>query len=481
MKKVFISFSSIQTDEAERICEMLENNNIKCFISTRDLMAGEEYAAQLLYNIDKADAMVLLLSKDSNDSPHVLREVEYAVSHDTPIIVYQYEEVELSKSMEYFLMTHQWITDKTDKDKRLVESIGRLKNIKKKSFNKLKEKSESTDNVQEPKVPTGFKLLIGIIIVMFIVIIVLLVLLFVNSKNSNDKNDAVVLTESDKSNDTGENTEKDRDSENAVDKDDVKENKNIPDYKVGEYVTFGTYYDTPIEWRIIKINEDDTMILLSVDILTMKIYDAAEGGEYNHYQGVDYWSYENHIIEDDDISVMVRGSNEWATSNIRTWLNSDKEVVDYKDQAPTRSAAGLNFYSNEPGFLFNFTDEEKASIVALQHNTSEEGVFLLSSAELKWLKDEGLPVYAKPSEQCLNHDNERYYYDSFVDYSHVDSYYWWLRDSSGEKANEVNAVVTEYEDDLTYTTQSAGASALGVRPAVCVDMASDAILRNEDK
>lgn len=53
--------------------------------------------------------MVLLLSKEANDSPHVLREVERAVSKNIPIIIYKLEEVTLSKSLEYFIMMHQWI------------------------------------------------------------------------------------------------------------------------------------------------------------------------------------------------------------------------------------------------------------------------------------------------------------------------------------------------------------------------------------
>ena len=97
MKNVFLSFSSKQTNEAERICNYLESHGLSCFFSTRDLIPGEEYAAQLLDRIDEASVLVLLLSASSNESPHVLREVEYAVSHNTPILVYSLEPVTLSK------------------------------------------------------------------------------------------------------------------------------------------------------------------------------------------------------------------------------------------------------------------------------------------------------------------------------------------------------------------------------------------------
>lgn len=68
--------------------------------------------------------MVLMLSKESNISPHVLREVERAVSKNIPIIVYRIENVQLSKSLEYFLMTHQWMDAADDKDfERIMDSI----------------------------------------------------------------------------------------------------------------------------------------------------------------------------------------------------------------------------------------------------------------------------------------------------------------------------------------------------------------------
>lgn len=104
----------------------LENHNYKCFISSRDLIAGQEYASQLVDNIAGSTAVVLLLSKSSNESPHVLREVECAVSRKIPIMVYTLEDVNLSKSMSYYLMTHQWIPAGVDQNTRLLAGINFL-------------------------------------------------------------------------------------------------------------------------------------------------------------------------------------------------------------------------------------------------------------------------------------------------------------------------------------------------------------------
>lgn len=111
-KLIFISHSSKDGETATELCNYLEENGKKCFIAPRDIRYGHEYAEEIVNGIDNSGTMVLILSNNSNKSPHVLREVERAVSKCIPIIIYKLEEVELSKSMEYFLMTHQWVNVK---------------------------------------------------------------------------------------------------------------------------------------------------------------------------------------------------------------------------------------------------------------------------------------------------------------------------------------------------------------------------------
>ena len=112
--QIFISHSSADAEAAANICETLERHGSKCFIAPRDIRSGREYAEELLDGIDLSSAMILLMSENANHSPHVLREVERAVSKGIPILVYKLEDVTLTKSMEYFLMTHQWINARSD-------------------------------------------------------------------------------------------------------------------------------------------------------------------------------------------------------------------------------------------------------------------------------------------------------------------------------------------------------------------------------
>lgn len=132
-KEIFISHSSSDEKEATRICEYLEKNYINCFIAPRDIKVGASYAEELLDGLDNSKVLLLMLSNEANNSPHVLREVERAVSRSIPIVVYKLEFVELSKSMEYFLMTNQWRDIKKSDD--LSELYSLIKKI-------LREKEE---------------------------------------------------------------------------------------------------------------------------------------------------------------------------------------------------------------------------------------------------------------------------------------------------------------------------------------------------
>lgn len=111
---IFVSHSSANAQVAEHVCHLLEENGHKCFLAPRDIRTGHEYAEEIIAGIERSDAVLLLLSKEANTSPHVLREIERAVSKHITIMVYKLEEVELTRSLEYFLMMHQWVNAKPD-------------------------------------------------------------------------------------------------------------------------------------------------------------------------------------------------------------------------------------------------------------------------------------------------------------------------------------------------------------------------------
>lgn len=103
--------------------------------------------------------------------------------------------------------------------------------------------------------------------------------------------------------------------------------------EVGDYIRFGRYNGQPIDWVVIHINDSGQPLLLSSRILTLKPFDASESGTYNQNAGV---TFDNKMPRDQVYSYYsieelraMKGSNAWANSNIREWLNSDQKKVNY--------------------------------------------------------------------------------------------------------------------------------------------------------
>lgn len=498
MQDVFISHSSKDAEQATSLCNLLENRGYSCFISSRDLVPGQEYAMQLVTNIEESKCVVLLLTSHSNASPHVLREVEYAVSHKIPILVYVLEEVILSKSMAYFLTTHQWINMGPDQTYKLLEGMENItgKQCDKYSVPPNLTPSTSTESTSEtaPSKSESFKVpMILIAVVAVLLLFTGVTFYFLKKMESDNKRLQIAYEEaihnatqeiakvSEEESELIEETEEDSETISFAE---AEEAVDLPQYELGEIVYFGTYLDTTIPWYVIDVSEDGKNVtLLSKDILTLRIFDAAEGGSYNYYNGVDYWTYENHIITDPEISVQARGSSDWSTSNIRTWLNSDKKNVKYSDQAPTRAAAGTNFYDTKPGFLSEFTKDEVGAITLVDHDGALDKVYFLSSKELSLLENADLHVYAYPGETCALDCSTMEDYNAMKSIYGVTSYYWWLRDCPYDEPSKVYIVYTEYETGLTeypYTDTSVGMGDYGVRPALTVDVSLMELSREEN-
>lgn len=138
---VFISYASTNLRIAEVVCATLESKNIKCWIAPRNVLPGVEYAESIITAIENSYVMVLILSSSSCSSPHVLREVNKAASDSIPILSFIIEEVNLSKSLEYYLSTDHWLNAMTPP---LSIHIQNLAETVEKLLNEVKRKKQGT-------------------------------------------------------------------------------------------------------------------------------------------------------------------------------------------------------------------------------------------------------------------------------------------------------------------------------------------------
>lgn len=443
---IFISHSSKDAEIANQICEFLEGKGKKCFLAPRDIRPGKEYAEEIVNGIDSSSAMILIMSENSNHSPHVLREVERAVSKAVPILAYKIEEVELSKSLEYFLMTHQWSEAKQKPD---FSEIWEFVCAKEKTAQvcDVQSKDGVKVSVPEKKAAKSKKWILGAVAAVGLAIMGIVVGSLLRPDNEKEAF--------------------------------------VPTYEVGDTVTFGSYQGEAVEWRVLRLSEDGTQaVLISKEILTMKAFDAAESGRYNWDGDVDYWPDAEAVAADYGLQMRVHGNNDWSVSNIRTWLNSEKEVVTYADQAPvaTAMAEGKNGYQNEQGFLYGFTEEELAAIIETEHVTSgnvlsegpvttKDRVFLLSMEELQWFEEAGMSMLAVPKQSALEQDDSNWY-EVDVDAYGVDEYYWWLREPVEGTADSCYFVGNGYWEENIYDGRVA-LEGYGIRPAMTVDLTAD--------
>lgn len=106
---VFISYASENKPIADAAVAKLEGAGIRCWVAPRDILPGTDYGGSIVEAITASRVFVLVFSAHANGSPQVKREVERAVAKGLPIIPFRIEEVQLSKSMEYYISSPHWL------------------------------------------------------------------------------------------------------------------------------------------------------------------------------------------------------------------------------------------------------------------------------------------------------------------------------------------------------------------------------------
>lgn len=128
-------------------------------------------------------------------------------------------------------------------------------------------------------------------------------------------------------------------------------NANISKFKVGDYIVYGKYNNEPVIWQVISFDAMGNPLLFSYYGLTVKPFDAP--------------SFSN-----EDLAILY-GSNEWVSSTIRKWLNSNETQVQWGEKVPNISAfkEARLAYDREPGFLSssNFSQKEFSGMLVAEN------------------------------------------------------------------------------------------------------------------
>jgi len=116
-------------------------------------------------------------------------------------------------------------------------------------------------------------------------------------------------------------------------------------------------------WRVIHFQSDGNPLLLTDEIITVKAFDS---------------SGSKHVNSDEERK--DNGSNNYEHSNIRQWLNSSAELIEWKQNRPIAENLDdqLLPYADEIGFIAdgNFTNKERSWIIPRTH------IVLLTEADV---------------------------------------------------------------------------------------------------
>src|SRR5262249_40572215 len=108
-RDVFVSYSAEDKEIADQVRDFLEEQAVSCWVASRDIDSGQNFAAAIVQAINRSRVMVLILSPFANRSEHTAREVALAAKRGIPIIPFRAENVDPSEALAYFLSNVHWL------------------------------------------------------------------------------------------------------------------------------------------------------------------------------------------------------------------------------------------------------------------------------------------------------------------------------------------------------------------------------------
>ena len=106
---LFICFSSKDEAVAREVVEFLEANDLKCWISLRDVAPGQNYQEAIVQAIEAAQGIVFLFSEHSSRSGEIKKELSIGGSINVPVFPVRLAPIAPSGALRYELAIRQWI------------------------------------------------------------------------------------------------------------------------------------------------------------------------------------------------------------------------------------------------------------------------------------------------------------------------------------------------------------------------------------
>ena len=125
---VFISFASKDRKVAMTLCQSLERRGVKCWISARDILAGENFQVAIVQAIRNARILLLVFTANSNNLEEMTKELALASQQKMIVIPLRVEDVTPSDAFTYEFATRQWIDAFADWEFAIDQLVQRITN-----------------------------------------------------------------------------------------------------------------------------------------------------------------------------------------------------------------------------------------------------------------------------------------------------------------------------------------------------------------
>ncbi len=120
---VFISYKSEEESVARHIREVLEANGISCWMAPDSIPVGSNYMKQIPEAIENCRAMIVVISRKSQQSVWVKNEFSEAISKNKLIIPYVIQDCELEDEFAFSMSTMQQVFAWKDEEKALAKIV----------------------------------------------------------------------------------------------------------------------------------------------------------------------------------------------------------------------------------------------------------------------------------------------------------------------------------------------------------------------
>lgn len=109
-KVVFISHCSKDAEFAQKVCAVMESNNLPCWIAPRDIPYGNYWCEEITVAISKSKVMLYIHTENSNSKyDQVIREIHQAIKNGIPVIPIRLTTDNYTAALDYLISLNHWL------------------------------------------------------------------------------------------------------------------------------------------------------------------------------------------------------------------------------------------------------------------------------------------------------------------------------------------------------------------------------------